>query len=267
MKHRSSSINVKLSILFVLIMALFGSFCMPVFAEDIWGERTISDTETWGAEKYMFFWDSKITIKEQGTLIIDGTKNANNKTSVGFTQAEGATRLIVDGGTLILQNVSMWGARATAIECKNGGKIEINDSNLQDNGHKKDNNDRNSAVNGGVINATGCTIEIKDTQFNNNVAKNGGSLYLNKSTLTLENIVTKCKNNTPLGHICTDDDKKLNEAFEGKGGLVYAANGSTVTIKNSEITKVSAKNGGAGYVEDGTLTGGIMYECVKNTDN
>lgn len=155
--------------------------------------------------------------------------------------------------TLDMQGFTLTpGDDANTIYTINGGTVVINGNEET----RATITGANATVNGGAISASGgADVTLNNINVTENKAyESGGGIYLDGSTLTMEN--------TAVDKNATTD--RFTELYCGGGGIA-AVKDSTVTIKAgcsvSENTLGSATNGTALYIDESTL------ETENTTDN
>lgn len=127
----------------------------------------------------------------------------------------------------------------TISECEGttGGAVYLNNGNFTISGSAEVHN--NIASNGGAVYLDGTgNIQVSGgTIHNNTVTQNGGAIYLNKGTFTMN-----------------EGEVKTNSSTAGNGAGIYIANG-TVTVSGGEVSwnNAEAGKGGGFYVGGGNV--------------
>ena len=229
MKHGSSSINVKLSILFVLIMSLFGTFCMPVRAADGPGTVTGNYQVTSDAD-----WEKPLSVTGNGRVLIKGVqliiKGAVTSNTVSGSDGLSAFR-IENKGKLIFDGVTITQGSQNAsriIVGDNGSSLEMNGTVI----------DLSSAGKGAPYiwmqpgasgDLTNVTIKGKGKTDDLNVFIRVGGII---------NSPDQTSDTKPGGTITFFGANNRIENVKGKirnYGTITIANGAVLTISNSDI--------------------------------
>lgn len=219
-----------------------------------------------------------------GTLTIRGVGESDSFVLDGKTQAGqeviATTNLILDAGTLVVENVTMQNAKTSS---GGGGAIRATGAGLQVTGCTFKNN--NVAGSGAAIysSITG-SLSIKDSTFTGNQAKAGGAVYIIGSNATTSIICdttftgnksvneggairfSRAGNSEKL--IVTDCSFANNEAGGGGGGAIYS--NAATTLNGTDVEKAYFRNniataatgkGGAVCISSQTLAGsGYIFE-------
>ncbi len=228
-----------------------------------------------------------------GKLNISGTTlNGNLADYYGGTVLAMGTTAVIDKSTEISGSSAGTGA---ALYFKNGCKITITDSAVKDNTSSANGviyqnggtlditnveANGNTAKSGGVLFTSGAStkVTVNNCTWKNNSASNGGVIYHENATVNL-NDCTLEENTARLGgavynktgNLVADNSVfTLNTATKdtsgsnGNGGAVYLNGGTMNGVNSTRLTSNSAENhGGAVYVsyvnnDDGTKTGGVL---------
>ena len=233
-----------------------------------------------------------------GTLTLSGSMTGNSATNGGAIYQAGGTLEFPSGGSLSNNNAANGGAlyqtSGTATvsgsmsgnsATENGGAIYLAGGTLTNEGTIGGTEDGagNRAANGGGIYRAGGTLTLNGTVSGNTASGNGGGIHTTGGTLNVD--ATISGNTAVNGGAIYVSGATLNlkggslsenAATDGNGGAIYALNSSTViggkTVNNvatagSKVTAVdnkASKNGGAVYMEGGSLTVLAASELTGN---
>jgi len=152
-----------------------------------------------------------------------------------------------------------------------GGAIKTSGSTLTLDHVTLDGNE--SAYYGGAVLASSSTVDlINKSLISNNVGTTGGALYFkytSEITLTDAMITDNTARGTGVIYTngCSLDMSKVsatgNTAVDG--GVLYASTASTVTVKDSTLSKNTSTNGGAAFLNNATSVSVTDTEISENT--
>ena len=230
-----------------------------------------------------------IVIRQGGTLtVIDSSGDNSGQITGGYAQNNGGGIYVI--GTLNLESGSIIGNRCGQM----GAGIYIKGGTVNINGGLVTNNESGSVGGGiyccekGTLNIRGGTYS-KNTAANHggaiyvcegsvltftsgtvtdNTAKYGGGIYLNSSTINIENaLVTRNTASVEGGglyfasgsaNLLTESTIRGNYATERGGGIGVGASAS-LTMTDCTLTGNSVKNDGGGVFTSGPL---VMEKCT-----
>ena len=190
-------------------------------------------------------------------LIIKTEENLTNPVVITRTAGLADVPLFTNSGALTFNHIDLDGSSvaSTAPFIQSAGDLTIGESTTILN-----------AAGGGAIRATAGNITVKGTIYGCSAEDGGAIYYTGNGTISLSEYGT-LENNTATGGnggaiymtggtLALSGNAALteNRAENGKGGAVYAESILLTADQSAELKKNTAAQGGAVYVETGTIT-------------
>eukprot|EP00210_Caulerpa_lentillifera_P003958 g3777.t1 len=137
-----------------------------------------------------------------------------------------------EGSAIIATNVTSEENRIRSFHLSNS-TLNLTGSHFNNNKKSQSSGTRANSIGGGVLCSNNSTLLISDTIFENNLAFNGGGLFVFSSNVNISD--------------CTFEE---NDADEGNGGAIYSHHNSSLDISSSRFLGNRGYRGAAIYSED-----------------
>ena len=174
-----------------------------------------------------------VTIDADGEgriFTVTGNASIKDLTLTGGDTEELGGAIYIDGGNLTLNNVEISDSKA-----ENGGAIYLNGGNLALDNVKI--SDCQAQKGGAIASTASSNLTVNNTEFNNNEAIDGGTLYISGEALVLKS--TFNENHAKIPDSC--------------GGAIYINTSSPITIASNTFKNNTANLGEAIYIENGNV--------------